>query len=1068
MSTDTAVLTPVAAAPAVDPRVAAFCNPNGPEVFHAVAHNHEIWRPDPCDVESVHREARDIFERMLTRAISPEGTPAGRILLVLGESGSGKTHLMRAFRNLVHGRKAGFCGYVHMATQATNYGRYFHESFLDSLEQPYYQPHGDATGLTFLGNGLIETLSAVTREEMQELRNWEMSRDELTLLVHKYADYILLDERYRDEGADLDLVRALLYLQRDDNALRNRVVNYLRCRDLSAFDRQALGGLVPRLREEDPLRVLELLGRLIRRVTNGSLVLFIDQMEDINQQFADSTERYKRIMTEACSLAEHVPAAIIVIACMEDVYAAIIRKHVYTSHLDRIERDPDPVRLSNNRTPKEVQELVRRRLQVLYEYFEVPWNAVEPTFPIPDTLLREVHNSTTRLVLDRCRTYRDQCMAAGKLVSPTGPSPTIAPLQPSLDLQQSWNDIHQQQAAPSPDATEEELAAILAQAISHCSEEVTHGGHFAAQGKQNVLEVETHDAVGNLERKFLVAVCNKSAKGGGLKKQLEAVRKQAKEIPLVLVRRESYPNLVNTEVGKFITQLVANPHHRLRIEDGGWRTMLAMCAFLEKHKTHPQLKTWLQQEQPLHNVPALRHILDLDAKRTEVVKLVPPSTLVPQPSSPKPVPAKTPAPVAEKGEEPQPSPANTCSLGITVGLQPRRVTIAPKELRQHAVFLGGTGSGKTTLALNLVEQLLLRGVPAVLVDRKGDLCCYARPEFREQPPSLPQMDERWRQLRERVDVRLYTPGKPSGKPLALPLMPEGLGALQPDERHAVAKQAASALGGMMGYKPGNADKYGAILGETLEFLAELQPQTPVTLPLLIEALQNPEASLLDRLQGRTKHLDKLVEGLQTLKYNQQALLSDDAPRLDADLLFGKGRHAVPGRTRLSILSTKFLGDDASLQFWVAQLLMELTRWLSRNPSNDLQAVLLLDESDLYMPATRKPVSKEPLESLLKRARSGGLGIFLASQSPGDFDYKGRENLRTWFLGKITQVTALDKLKMVVGEGRQALLGKLAAQDVGHFVMVQESSAQQLKGDRSVMETQQLSEEEIVRLAQKPV
>ena len=55
------------------------------------------------------------------------------------------------------------------------------------------------------------------------------------------------------------------------------------------------------------------------------------------------------------------------------------------------------------------------------------------------------------------------------------------------------------------------------------------------------------------------------------------------------------------------------------------------------------------------------------------------------------------------------------------------MTLDPQELTQHAAFLGGSGSGKTTAALNLIEQLLERGVPAVLLDRKGDLCRYADP-----------------------------------------------------------------------------------------------------------------------------------------------------------------------------------------------------------------------------------------------------------------------------------------------------------------------------------------------------
>src|SRR5690349_9295649 len=92
-------------APAVaDPRVAAFCSPTGPEVFSAIVHGNQIWAPDPFDVETIHAEAREVFARLVHRGSSPEPPPHGKTLLLLGESGSGKTHLMRAFRSFVHSR----------------------------------------------------------------------------------------------------------------------------------------------------------------------------------------------------------------------------------------------------------------------------------------------------------------------------------------------------------------------------------------------------------------------------------------------------------------------------------------------------------------------------------------------------------------------------------------------------------------------------------------------------------------------------------------------------------------------------------------------------------------------------------------------------------------------------------------------------------------------------------------------------------------------------------------------------------------------------------------------------
>ena len=89
----------------LDPRIQAFLSPEAPEVFQSTAYMNHVHRPDPYDVEDIHADARTSFERSLGQ-IGLDAT-SGRVLLVLGEAGSGKTHLMRAFRNRLHGDQRG-------------------------------------------------------------------------------------------------------------------------------------------------------------------------------------------------------------------------------------------------------------------------------------------------------------------------------------------------------------------------------------------------------------------------------------------------------------------------------------------------------------------------------------------------------------------------------------------------------------------------------------------------------------------------------------------------------------------------------------------------------------------------------------------------------------------------------------------------------------------------------------------------------------------------------------------------------------------------------------------------
>ena len=179
---------------------------------------------------------------------------------------------------------------------------------------------------------------------------------------------------------------------------------------------------------------------------------------------------------------------------------------------------------------------------------------------------------------------------------------------------------------------------------------------------------------------------------------------------------------------------------------------------------------------------------------------------------------------------------------------------------------------------------------------------------------------------------------------------------------------------------------------------------------------------------------------------------------------GTGTHARPGRTRLSIISTKFLRDESQVLFWVAQLLLAVTRWSAKNPKEHLQAVVMFDEADMYLPALRQPATKAPMENLLKRSRSAGLGVLLATQSPGDLDYRCRDNIRTWFLGRIKEQTALSKLKPMVEDKPGDVLSKLPNHETGEFYVVGENKGEQFRAHRSMLDTEQIADEELIWLA----
>jgi DNA helicase HerA-like ATPase len=105
-----------------------------------------------------------------------------------------------------------------------------------------------------------------------------------------------------------------------------------------------------------------------------------------------------------------------------------------------------------------------------------------------------------------------------------------------------------------------------------------------------------------------------------------------------------------------------------------------------------------------------------------------------------------------------------------------------------------------------------------------------------------------------------------------------------------------------------------------------------------------------------------------------------------------------------------------------------------------------------------------MEDLLRRARSAGLGLLLATQSPGDFDYKCRDNIRAWFVGRVKEETALAKMKPMLSDCRVDVAARLPTQERGEFHLLRDGSVTSLQAGPSLMLTEQLPEQEILELA----
>uniref|UniRef100_UPI0013EA9D7E helicase HerA-like domain-containing protein n=1 Tax=Aquisphaera insulae TaxID=2712864 RepID=UPI0013EA9D7E len=1052
--------------PSEDPRVKVFCSEKHHGLFHAIAQATDIWKSDPFDVESIHGGVRSALHGMVDRAATTGQLPTGRMLLLLGDAGSGKTHLMRAFRNSVHTTNRGYCAYMQMTAYTEQYGRYVLNNLIQSLDKPYTDASGTPTGLIRLSAALADAVASDAKSKaiLEQVRDDDLDQATLDQAVHELTDRIILEERFSQ--IDDDAIRAILYLQRDDPRIKARVLKYLRCEDLTPYDRKLLGDITPRTYSDAPHWMIQRLGEMIWALERVPLILCVDQLEDMHN-LENAEVQFRRALSTLCDLVSRLPSCLVVISCLRDYYEEL-KKSLAKTTKSRIQGSSGPVDLKAPREASEIARLIGNRLRFLFEAEGMAWSPTEPFYPLPADVDTRLAGMSTRDVLEKCQRYRERCMAEGVLL------PFVEAVKPPPDpdtthIEQAWNELTSGTPREIP-AREATLAEILGVAIRACSDELTTGHDFHVEVSDRFIPVEIH-APDNSAEKLYIGICNKSAKGGGLGHQIDEVARLGEGQTLALVRSTAFPSNPTTQIAKRIGELTDKGARAVVVEDSDWRTMMAYPDYAAKFRDDPAFSTWRKRSRPLSSLDSIRRILDLDGlERGRPAKVEPPAADKPTKETDGRK-STTPSATTQQGGTATITGTRTpLTLGVTNARKPEPVTLDPDLLTRHAAFLGTSGSGKTTAALGIVEQLLVRGIPAILIDRKGDLCAYARPGMGLRDDLDGPIAERARLLRDRVEVALYTPRKSTGRPLSIAAAPSGLGSLPDDERIQGAKYAAAALGGMMKYRAAKADMANlAILGQAIAILSRDEPDAPVAIGDLIDLIADKDKALVDAV-GRLdpKGFDKLVQDLETLRLNYSDLLAAQGEPLDIDALLGRSPdgNTTPGKTRLSIISTKFLGSAHDIQFWVAQLLMELARWASKHPAPDgsLQAVAMFDEADLYLPAVGKPASKEPMENLIRRARSAGLGLFLATQNPGDFDYKCRENIQTWLVGQVREANSLAKMKPMFADNRVEIADTLPGQKTGEFHLVREGEAIPLRADRSAADTRQVPEEEIPALA----
>jgi hypothetical protein len=382
-----------------------------------------------------------------------------------------------------------------------------------------------------------------------------------------------------------------------------------------------------------------------------------------------------------------------------------------------------------------------------------------------------------------------------------------------------------------------------------------------------------------------------------------------------------------------------------------------------------------------------------------------------------------------------------------VGSQP--LLYDPADLTTHAVVVGMTGSGKTGLCISLLEEAALQGIPALMIDPKGDITNsllhfpdlapqdfqpwvnpdQARREGKTTEQAAADAAQMWREglaqwdipaerlaaLKNAAQFTVYTPGSYTGLPVSI------LASLKAPEidwgenreilREKISGTVTALLGlvGMEDIDPVRSREH-ILLANIFE--NAWSKGKDLDLSELILQTQTPPFANLGVFDVNVFFPQKERFNLAMLLNNILAAPAfqswiEGQPLDIASLLF-----MPDGHPRHSIFYIAHLSDSERM-FFVTLLFSAVETWMRTQAGfPGLRAIVYFDEIFGYLPPVGNPPSKQPMLRMLKQARAFGVGQVLVTQNPVDIDYKALSNAGTWLIGKLQ--TEQDKNRLLDG------------------------------------------------------
>ena len=977
--------------------------------FELVPTSMSMWGARLPHIEGFNQNVYDrVFQEI--SALKPDRVDSPPGLVVHGEHGSGKSHLVWWARQFVAGTGGYYFNIQPDADPDTLWTRTA-ASMLNDLQRPLGTKPGSPpiTQLSLVMGRLARKLSLSARAG-NVLAGTEVAEpEEIRRHVASLTD--ALRQHHRDLAPrTVAAALALLSVCDDDAQAVGR--NYLYGEPDDPMARREWG-----LRLPNPVAAADVVEHLstVLAMTGPSLFI-VDQIDELVVRSTASTEQAGTdepagdLAAALMTIRERLTRSITLISCLEHTWQ-MIRKHSVRSALDRfhtaMELEPIP-------SPEIGQRLVARFLNDQYD--DIGFAPSHPTWPIPPAAFADAKGMRPRWLLQLVEKYVAACLSTGEILplatlgqpeqsEPTGDTDPVEARY--LDHRRTVHVDRVKDTKSDRQLGEILVAALRALVVEHGAEH-THRVDDRSHGAERpTIHAELIGPTGPV---LVRGINNPHPRSVGTR--VDKAQDMVRTTPdgrLLVVRTSPWG--ATARILQAVDQVRTGGGRIVELGDNELAVLNAVE--LTTGDDSEQTRAWLRRQRPVSGTELGRALLGLTGLGTRE------PTDPPAGSSVEPIPATTTrasaaGSVAEIGsvlDNP-----NTIPLGRgTSGT----VTIRLEELRKHVAVFASSGSGKTVLLRRIIEEAALRGVSTIVLDPNNDLALLG--DAWPAPPDgwWDGDPDRSDQYLADTDVVVWTPGRLKGNPLTLQPFPD-FGAVRddPDELRLAVETAVASLAPRARVDGAShvADGRRAILRETLLVFAR---HGGGDLDDLIALLKDPPEEVLD-IPSAGKHADYLASALAYARSNDPLLDGEGTP-FDPDRLLTP----APGkRARVSVVNLAAIPDENRPGF-VNRLQMTLFSWIKRHPARDrpLSGLFIMDEAQTFIPSGRTTPCTESTRNLASQARKYGLGLVYATQAPRGIDSRIVGNAATHVYGRVTvpaHVNAVHEMARAKGEEPPAI------------------------------------------------